>query len=78
MELCSGQPKPLYTCAKRAGEDCLRFRPLRSTRAVFERDADVPQPVADRVAGGEVFGGAGVGPKLDQQLDNAAGIVSPR
>ena len=42
------------------------LRPLGAAGAVFERDADGGEAVADRVAGGEVFGGAGVGAELDQ------------
>ena len=47
--------------------------PFGAAGAVFEGDADGGEAVADGVGGGEVFGGAGVGAELDQELHEAVG-----
>src|SRR5215212_2351901 len=51
------------------------FRPFRAAGAVFERDADGREAVADGVAGGEVLCGAGVGSELDEQFHHRVGRV---
>ena len=47
--------------------------PVGSAFAVFERDAELGQRVANLVGGGEVLVLAGVGAHLDQQLHQLAG-----
>ena len=50
-----------------------RSAPFGAPGAVFQHDADLVESIANRVGRGEIFGGASIGTKLDQQRHDTIG-----